>query len=308
LLSIVVHVTPGPGWSGLVRVEIQIEFVRHSPVIPEAAWYESGMALPSLNEHDGHAKLSPLAEPSDPGPSIANWLSRVSEGRDRSLLRVLDVGCGRGGTVAWLVEQGFDAYGVDVRPEYIANGRAYLGPDRLSVLHGEVYPYPDGHFDIVISDQVFEHVADLDPLAREIARTTKPGGVGLHIFPAKWIFTEPHLQAPLVHWLPKGRLRRAAITVALRFGWAAPYFSERTLSERSQIFSEYSEHETFYRRPAAIRRVLEAAGLSVDFREASRERVLLKLGNPQLPMPFAQLAAWAYRTTRVMYLTTVKAS
>jgi SAM-dependent methyltransferase len=219
---------------------------------------------------------------------------------------VLDVGCGRGGTVAWLVEQGFDAYGVDVRPEYIANGVAYLGPGRLSVLDGEVYPYPADHFDIVISDQVFEHVADLESLAREVARTTKPGGVGLHIFPAKWIVTEPHLRAPLVHWLPKGRLRRAGIKLALRAGCAAPYFSERTLSERTQIYSEYSEQETFYRRPAVIRRMLEAAGLSVDFREASRERVLLKLGNPLLPTPFDRLAAWAYRNTRVMYLTTVK--
>jgi SAM-dependent methyltransferase len=220
---------------------------------------------------------------------------------------VLDVGCGRGDTVAWLVEQGFDAYGMDVRPEYIANGRAYLGADRLAVLAGTVYPFPDDHFDIVISDQVLEHVEDLEQLAREVARTTKPGGVGLHVFPAKWILTEPHLHAPLVHWLPKGRLRRGAIKLALRAGWAAPYFIERTLAERTQIFSEYSEGETFYRRPAVIRRVLEAAGLSVDYREASRRQVLLKLGDPRLPTPVDRLAAWAYRNTRMMYLNTVKA-
>lgn len=264
------------------------------------------MALPSLNDHDGHTKLSPLRESTHPGPSIAGWLSHVSEGRALSSIRVLDLGCGRGDTVAWLVEQGFDAYGVDIRPEYIKNGLDYLGPQRLAVLDGEAYPYPDDHFDIVISDQVFEHVADLAALAREVVRTTKPGGVGLHVFPAKWIFTEPHLRAPAVHWLPKGQLRRGAIRLALRAGWAAPYFSERTLTERTQIFSAYSEQETFYRRPAVIRRVLESAGLSVDFREASRERVLLKLGNPRLLPPLDRLAAWAYRNTRVMYLTTVK--
>lgn len=266
------------------------------------------MVLPSFNAHEGHVKLCPLQESTNPGPSISNWLSRMSEGRDRAKLKVLDVGCGKGGTVAWLIEQGFDAYGVDVSPEYIANGRAYLGPDRLAVLDGERYPYPDDHFDIVISDQVFEHVADLDQLAREVARTTKPGGIGLHIFPAKWIFTEPHLGAPVVHWMPKGPLRRRAIWLALRTSRAAPYFAEWTLADRVRIFSEYSEHETFYRRPRVIRRALESAGLIVDFREASRERVLLKLGNPRLPEPVNRLAAWAYRTTRVTYLTTTKAS
>jgi SAM-dependent methyltransferase len=219
---------------------------------------------------------------------------------------VLDVGCGRGDTVAWLLQQGFDSYGLDVRPEYIANGIAYLGPDRLAVLDGTAYPYPNDHFDIVISDQVFEHVADLEQLALEVARTTKPGGVGLHVFPAKWCLIEPHLYAPLVHWLPKGRLRHEAIKLALRAGWAAPYFPEWSLLERTAIFSEYSDSETFYRRPATIRRVLEAAGLSVDYREVSRERVLLRLKNPRLPAPVASLVVWAYRNTRMMYLTTAK--
>ncbi|MGB0971451.1 MAG: class I SAM-dependent methyltransferase [Mycobacterium sp.] len=264
------------------------------------------MALPSLNNHDSQIKLSPLREATDPGPSIAGWVFRASRGREHSSIRVLDVGCGRGDTVAWLVEQGFDAFGIDVRQEYVANGRAYLGPDRLSVLEGTAYPYPDDYFDIVISDEVFEHVADLDELAREVARTTKPGGVGLHVFPAKWTLIEPHLGAPLVHWLPKGKLRRGAIRLLLSAGWTAPYFAEFTLDERTQIFSEYSDSETFYRRPAAIRRALESVGLSVDFREISLERLLFKLGNPRLPYLVGRLAALAYRNTRVMYLTTVK--
>lgn len=264
------------------------------------------MELPSLNEHEGHAKLEPLARSSDPGPSVAAWLARVSMGRDRSTMRVLDVGCGRGDTVAWLVEQGFDAFGIDVRADYVANGVALLGPKRLAVLGDHGYPYPDRYFDVVLSNQVFEHVADLAQLASEVARTTTPGGRGLHVFPAKWIFDEPHLHAPMVHWLPKGRLRRAAIGVALRTGRAAPYFLDRSVSDRVEIFAKYSEEETFYRRPAEICRILEAAGLAVDVGECSRERVLFKLGNPPLPSPVARFAGWAYRTTRVMYLTTVK--
>lgn len=266
------------------------------------------MALPSFNEHDGHVKLSPLQEPTDPGVSVGSWLLRVSAGRTPSSLRVLDVGCGRGGTVAWLLERGFDAYGLDVRADYIANGRTYVGSERLALLDGAAYPFPDDYFDIVISDQVFEHVADLGQLAREVARTTREGGVGLHVFPAKWIITEPHLLAPFVHWFPKGRYRRTAIRVALRSGRAAPYFTNFTLAERTEIFSQYSEQETFYRRPVVIQRVLESAGLSVDYREVARERLLFKLGNRRLPAPVDALAAWAFRNTRMMYLTTAKAA
>lgn len=273
----------------------------------EIVWYESHMELPSFNDRDGHEKLEPLTRPSEPGPSMAAWLSRMSRNRDRSALRVLDVGCGRGGTVAWLLDEGFDAFGIDVRADYVENGAALLGPNRLALLDGERYPYPDDYFDIVLSDQVLEHVADLTQLAHEVARTTRVGGVGLHVFPAKWIFEEPHLHAPMVHWLPKGSIRHGAIKFALKTGCAAPYFADYPLSERARIYSKYSDEETFYRRPAEIRRVLQATGLVVDLREASRDRVRYKLGNRPVPDHLIRIAAWAYRNTRVMYLTTVKA-
>ena len=264
------------------------------------------MPLPSFNEHDGHAKLMPLTEPSVPASSVIKWLCHVADGRDRSGLRVLDLGCGKGGMVAWLLEQGFDAYGLDVRPDYIANGSAYVGSGRLKVLDDRSYPFADDYFDIVLSNQVFEHVLDLPGLAREVSRTTKPGGLGLHIFPARWTVIEPHMFTPVVHWLPKGPMRRAGIKLALRAGKAAPYFVDRSLDERVAIFANYSETETFYRAPKEIKHSLESAGLSVDFTQASRDRMLSKLGRERLPLGMDKVAVWVYRTTRMMCLTTVK--
>lgn len=90
-------------------------------------------------------------------------------GVDRSTLRVLDWGCGRGRTVIKLLEMGIDAYGVDIDPGPLKNGAdAFRGrgedPEhRLRLIKADgCTPFPDGFFHLVLSDQVFEHVRDLD--------------------------------------------------------------------------------------------------------------------------------------------------
>lgn len=261
------------------------------------------MTLPRFTEHDEHDKLRPLTAPVEPNPAFARYLERI--GRDRESFRVLDLGCGRGGTVAWLLEQGWDAYGMDVDKRYVDNGVGLVGRDRLAVLTGDEYPYPAHYFDAVISDQVLEHVADIDHLAREVARVTAHGGGGLHIFPAKWIYREPHMLTPPVHWLPKGRARRAAITAMLRAGRAAPLFADRPLAERAAIFSTYSDEETFYRPLRRIRVAFEQAGLVTDVRRPSVDQVQVKLGRP-LPPVVADLAGLAYRATRLGIVETTR--
>jgi SAM-dependent methyltransferase len=210
----------------------------------------------------------------------------------------LDVGAGRGGRVAWLLENGYDAVGVEIDEGYVENGRAFLPHDRLIAIDPiEPYPLADASFDVVLSNQVFEHVADLDALAREVARVTRPGGLGLHVFPAKWRPVEGHMNMPLVHWAPKGPVRRAAIRAALAVGAAAPYFRNLPARDRARVFARFSEDETFYRSSKEIAAILERHGLMSDFSTVARDKLAAR---------HLSIASPLYTLLRAVYLATAK--
>jgi SAM-dependent methyltransferase len=107
--------------------------------------------------------------------------------------RVLDFGCGNGASVhAWL-EAGFDAWGCDiVAPDDDLGGR-------LRTIRSSPYrlPFGDGEFDLVYSEQVFEHVMNPGEAIRELSRVLRPHGVGLHFFPSRYRPIECHVLVPL---------------------------------------------------------------------------------------------------------------
>ena len=82
----------------------------------------------------------------------------AASGRRPRELRVLEWGCGRGRLLAALLEEGFDAYGVDVDAAPLANGRDLFAkrgwePDRRLLLWraGEPLPFPNGFFDAIVT-------------------------------------------------------------------------------------------------------------------------------------------------------------
>jgi SAM-dependent methyltransferase len=105
--------------------------------------------------------------------------------------RVLDFGCGAGKMVEEYCAAGYDAFGCDLR----------VGSEsgRLRRIDAEsgLFPFGDNTFDFVFSDQVLEHVQDHSTAFAEIARVMKPGGISLHIFPARLKPTETHVFVPL---------------------------------------------------------------------------------------------------------------
>lgn len=240
--------------------------------------------LPKWTEHGEHDKTQPLNEASVDRERLEPVVWSLIESHAESLgraPRILDFGCGRGGTVALLHRRGFRAWGVDVEPLYMASGAGYFPTMTpvavLSLLDADGRSaFPDGHFDIVLSDQVLEHVPDIDLFAREVARVTAPGGVGLHILPARHRPIEPHYHLPLVHWLPKGELRRKAIHLLLSIGVGTRRFAEHSIGDRTRIIADFADGETYYRSLGEISRAFARTGASV--RSAARDKLLRRGG------------------------------
>jgi len=98
-------------------------------------------------------------------------------------MRVLDVGCGIGGSARHLAAQhGCHVTGIDLTRDYIEVARA-LGErtglaDRVEFHHGSAtqLPYPGGSFDVVWTEHVQMNIADKARFYGEIARVLKPGG------------------------------------------------------------------------------------------------------------------------------------
>ena len=96
---------------------------------------------------------------------------------------LLDLGAGAG----IVPEMNFKGHarrvcGVDPDPRVAANPQLDEGREGV----GESIPYPDASFDIVVSDNVFEHLDDPLAVFREVHRVLRPGGVLLAKTPNRW--------------------------------------------------------------------------------------------------------------------------
>jgi len=197
----------------------------------------------------------------------------ATNNRDKCEVSILDWGCGRGRDVLWLNEQGYKACGVDVSNTPVNNGRNLFrekgfSPENLQVLSKDgLANFADESFDIVFSNQVFEHVSDMEVVSKELHRLTKSKGIGFHVFPSHRHLVECHLKMPFVHWLPKNRLRKLLISFYVKLGLSPNWgeLAQLSAKEKTNAFYEYSVDCTHYRRFKKIKRVFEEKGFEVYF-------------------------------------------
>ncbi len=96
--------------------------------------------------------------------------------RQRSGGRVLDIGCGSGGYLAFLTKLGWTCHGIEPGPKSRAYAQEVLG---LTVHHGPLQScrFPDSFFDVVTMWHVIEHLPDPLETLQEIRRILKPDGI-----------------------------------------------------------------------------------------------------------------------------------
>jgi 2-polyprenyl-3-methyl-5-hydroxy-6-metoxy-1,4-benzoquinol methylase len=94
-------------------------------------------------------------------------------------LRILDVGCARGGFARDLARRGAIVTAVDISPAAIAFTREKLEPygGTAEVADVTALPFRDGEFDAVTALETLHHVADPEAVLDELVRVTRPGGL-----------------------------------------------------------------------------------------------------------------------------------
>jgi tellurite methyltransferase len=112
---------------------------------------------------------------------------QLLRGRVRPGMRVIDMGCGGGRNLVYLLRAGYEVFAVDADPAAIhavrrlADGLAPgLPPDRFRIEPIEQTTFPDGLADVAISSAVLHFASDdaqFDSMLRETWRVVKRGGM-----------------------------------------------------------------------------------------------------------------------------------
>lgn len=112
---------------------------------------------------------------------------QLLKGRLESRNRVLDMGCGGGRNLFWLMRNGFEVFGVDPNPEAIrtvkmlaAQFAPALPEDNFRVGTAENNPFEQDHFDVLIMNAVL-HFAENDThfegMLQGAWKSLRPGGL-----------------------------------------------------------------------------------------------------------------------------------
>jgi SAM-dependent methyltransferase len=142
---------------------------------------------------------------------------------DTSIIRILDVGCGNGDLIIYLSRNiskiqsdiKFEIYGLDVVDygvqdigyeekvlsslEQFDNSVNWKNRVRFITTNDD-WPFKCDYFNIVISNQVLEHVQNITHFFRQQNLVLKDKGVAIHLFPLKEVFYEGHLYLYFAHW------------------------------------------------------------------------------------------------------------
>ncbi len=209
--------------------------------------------------------------------------------RPDQIVRILDAGCGDCRLIAYLAAMlprlqpsiTFEFYGFDVSDFWpIENfGRAiddlarqfpsFPWSERIvGIPVNASWPFDDEFFDIIISNQVGEHLGNHDHFFSEIARCLGPRGYSANLFPLKHVVMEWHVLVPFAHRIKNYDLLKAVIAAFSRLGLGAVRRKAPsvTLEEFSASQAEYVVKYTRYISYGELLQIAKRYGLLVSMR------------------------------------------
>lgn len=138
-------------------------------------------------------------------------------GRTQGASILID-GAGLGMYSAHLLEDTPRVFSLDIEFERMREARPHARLVHVAV--AEALPYADNSFDLLLSNEVIEHVRDDAQAVREMARVLRPGGRVIIFCPNRWYPFETHGHywrgiyhfgnTPLINYLPNALRDRLA--------------------------------------------------------------------------------------------------
>lgn len=226
---------------------------------------------------------------------MLNFIRNNASGPDS---RSLDYGCGAAEVVCVGRKEGLEVCGAEVFYK-ASNTRPKI--ERLGLLGTIVTEitdnrtvYADENFDVIVNNQVLEHVEDLDATLREFHRILKPGGRILSIFPLKESWWEGHRRIWLLHRFPRGSALRVYYAYLWRLFGGGAYKGNMTRMEWARFSCWWIDKYTFYRSRREILYLLEKYFNRIRFIE-----------NDYLLFRLRHTKPWLYPIFRVIVNTSI---
>jgi len=211
-------------------------------------------------------------------------------------VRVLEVGCGSGTFLLYMIDMlsktfpkiAFDFYAFDIQESELTFQDDESKESHLSRLHLTlntkyknnnwekkvriIKPSDDWHeqlefFDLIISNQVLEHVMDKSTFFKKLNKNLKASGNSFHLFPTLDALWEWHIHVPFAHWFKSERTLRKYLTLYKYFTSPIKFFQNRELMINSiNHDAKYIFDKTNYCSTKQFKKYCHNLELSINLR------------------------------------------
>jgi SAM-dependent methyltransferase len=186
--------------------------------------------------------------------------------------KILDYGCGQGRFIDYCHKRGLKIYGADSFEGIYQSWESQS--NSILRIHDNVVPVKNKSFEVVITNQVLEHIhpdAILD-VSKEIRRLIANDGFSLHIFPTKKTLIEPHVGILGAHWLKNGSsIQRRYLQIGFKLGfgyWRSEAKRDHCATKTNSVWVEEScnalQNHCFFVSLKDWRKAMQQNGLRVE--------------------------------------------